>query len=101
MPSSGIWHHVREDGILHQYIYLLITEILYNILTKFTIPRKQARLIKMCLNKAYSEVSTGKHLCDIFPNHNRSQMRPLGRPRRENNIKIDLAEIGSDGVDWA
>jgi hypothetical protein len=28
--------------------------------------------------------------------------RPLGRPRRRlvNNIKIDLREIGWDGVDW-
>jgi hypothetical protein len=28
--------------------------------------------------------------------------RPLGRPRRrwENNIKIDLREIGIDGVNW-
>jgi hypothetical protein len=29
--------------------------------------------------------------------------RPLGRPRRRwlNNIKIDLREIGWDGVDWS
>jgi hypothetical protein len=28
--------------------------------------------------------------------------RPLGRPRRRwvDNIKIDLREIGSDGMDW-
>jgi hypothetical protein len=28
--------------------------------------------------------------------------RPLGRPRRrwENNIKMDLREIGWDGMDW-
>jgi hypothetical protein len=28
--------------------------------------------------------------------------RPLGRPRRRwvDNIKIDLREIGLDGVDW-
>jgi hypothetical protein len=28
--------------------------------------------------------------------------RPLGRPRRKwvDNIKIDLREIGRDGVDW-
>jgi hypothetical protein len=28
--------------------------------------------------------------------------RPLGRPRRRwvNNIKIDLRDIGWDGVDW-
>jgi hypothetical protein len=29
-------------------------------------------------------------------------MRPLGRPRRswEDNIKMDLQEVGSDGMDW-
>jgi hypothetical protein len=29
-------------------------------------------------------------------------MRPLGRPRRRwmDNIKMDLREIGSDGMDW-
>jgi hypothetical protein len=28
--------------------------------------------------------------------------RPLGRPRRRwvNNIKIDVREIGRDGMDW-
>jgi hypothetical protein len=28
--------------------------------------------------------------------------RPLGRPRRRwvNNIKIDLREVGWDGMDW-
>jgi len=28
--------------------------------------------------------------------------RPLGRPRRrwENNIKIDLQEVGCGGMDW-
>jgi hypothetical protein len=31
-----------------------------------------------------------------------SQKRPLGRPRRRwvDNIKIDLREIGREGVDW-
>jgi hypothetical protein len=29
-------------------------------------------------------------------------MRPLGRPtrRREDNIKMDLQEVGGDGGDW-
>jgi hypothetical protein len=30
------------------------------------------------------------------------EKRPLGRPRRrwENNIKMDLKEVGSAGMDW-
>jgi hypothetical protein len=33
---------------------------------------------------------------------NPERKRPLGRPRRRwvNNIKIDLREIGWDGMDW-
>jgi hypothetical protein len=33
---------------------------------------------------------------------NREGKRPLGRPRRrwEDNIKMDLRELGWDGVDW-
>jgi hypothetical protein len=32
----------------------------------------------------------------------REQKRPLGRPRRrwEDNIKLDLREIGIDGANW-
>jgi hypothetical protein len=32
----------------------------------------------------------------------REGRRPLGRPRRRgvNNIKMDLREIGWDGIDW-
>jgi hypothetical protein len=32
----------------------------------------------------------------------REDKKPLGRPRRRwmNNIKIDLTEIGRDGIDW-
>jgi hypothetical protein len=26
--------------------------------------------------------------------------RPLGRPRREDNIKMDLQEVGRGRVDW-
>jgi hypothetical protein len=35
-------------------------EVLYNILLEFGIPKKQVRLIKMCLNETYSKVHTGK-----------------------------------------
>jgi hypothetical protein len=35
---------------------------LYNILTEFGIPKKQVRLIKMCLTETYSIVQVGKNL---------------------------------------
>jgi hypothetical protein len=41
---------------------------LYIILIEFGVPLKPLRLIKMCLNKAYtySKVGIGKHLSDKF-----------------------------------
>jgi len=43
---------------------------LYNILIQFGIRMKLVRLIKMCLNEAYSRVWVGKHLFDMFPSKN-------------------------------
>jgi hypothetical protein len=41
-------------------------DILYNILTEFSVLMKLARPIKMCLNETYSEACTRKHLSDAF-----------------------------------
>jgi hypothetical protein len=38
----------------------------YNILIEFGVPMNLVRLIKMCLNEAYSKVRIGKHLSDSF-----------------------------------
>jgi hypothetical protein len=46
------------------------TEVLYNILVEFGIPKKLVRLIKMCLNETYSRVCVGKLLSDKFPIQN-------------------------------
>jgi hypothetical protein len=39
---------------------------LYNILTKFGIPMKLIRLIKMCLTETCSRFRVGKNLPDMF-----------------------------------
>jgi hypothetical protein len=44
--------------------------VLYNILIEFGVPMKLIRLIKACLNEAYSKVRIGKHLSDSFPIQN-------------------------------
>jgi hypothetical protein len=45
---------------------LVRRELLNNILTEFGVPMKLVRLIKMCLNEAYSRVHIGKYLFDNF-----------------------------------
>jgi hypothetical protein len=46
------------------------TEVLYNILLQFGVPKKLVRLIKMCSNETYSKVCVGKLLSDKFPIQN-------------------------------
>jgi hypothetical protein len=45
-------------------------EIFYNILLEFGIPKKLARLIKMCLNETYCKVHISKFLSCTFPIQN-------------------------------
>jgi hypothetical protein len=73
-----IWQILEKkreyNGTVHkQFIDLKIaydsvrTEVLYNILIEFGIPRKLVGLIKMCLNETYSTVRIGKYQSDKFP----------------------------------
>jgi hypothetical protein len=45
-------------------------EVLYNILTKFGVPMKLVKLMRMCLYETYGKVCTSKSLSDVFPLHN-------------------------------
>jgi hypothetical protein len=42
-------------------------ELLYNILTEFSILHKLVRLTEMCLNDTYSKVRVNKNLSEAFP----------------------------------
>jgi len=44
--------------------------VLYNTVIEFGTPTKLLRLTKMCLNKTYSKVHTGKNMSDAFPIQN-------------------------------
>jgi hypothetical protein len=66
---------VQWDGAstvyrLKEAYHSIKTEVLYNILFEFGIPKKLVRLIKMCLNETYSKVRIGKLLSDKFPIQN-------------------------------
>ena len=43
---------------------------MYNILIEFGVPKKLARLIKLCLTETYSRVRVGKILSGMFPIRN-------------------------------
>jgi len=57
-------HQVLKE--LKQAYNSVKKENLYNILIEFCIPMKLVRLIKMCVNEAYSRVQLGKHMSDTF-----------------------------------
>jgi hypothetical protein len=40
--------------------------VLYNIPIEFCIPKKQLRLLKVCMNETYSTVRVGKNLSGVF-----------------------------------
>ena len=46
------------------------SEVLYNILIEFGVPKKLVRLIKMCLTETYNTVRVGNNLSDMFPIRN-------------------------------
>lgn len=47
----------------------VIREVLYNTVIEFSMPMKPYRLIKMCLNRTYSEVLMNNNLSYTFPIH--------------------------------
>jgi hypothetical protein len=48
----------------------VMREVLYYIITEFSVPKKLLRLIKMCFNEIYSKVCVCKNLFDMFPVQN-------------------------------
>jgi hypothetical protein len=61
------------NGMVHQLFIdfkkacdSIKTEVLYNILLEFSVPKKLVRLIKMCLNETYSRFHIGKFSTDKF-----------------------------------
>jgi hypothetical protein len=58
-------------------------------------------MIKDEMGKACSTNGEKRNVCRILVRKPEGK-RPLGRPRRRwvDSIKIDLREIGWDGVDW-
>jgi len=50
--------------------YSVRREVMYYILTEFSIPMNLVRLIKLYLNKIYSRVRVGKRLSDMFSINN-------------------------------
>jgi hypothetical protein len=71
------WEKRECNGTVHQLFIdfkkaydLLRKKVFYNIRIKFGIPRKLVRLIKICLNEAYTIVRIDKNLSNKFPIQN-------------------------------
>jgi hypothetical protein len=85
-------------------------KVLYNIVREFGVPMKLVRLIKMCLNETYTKGRWAGHIARMGAKMNTYRILvgkpgrkgPIGRPGRmwEDNIKIDLREIGWGGMEW-
>ncbi|KAJ4445627.1 hypothetical protein ANN_12309 [Periplaneta americana] len=76
MKGVSIEKKWEYKGIVHQLFIdfkkaydSVKTEVLYDILIEFGIPKKLVRLIKMCLSETYSRVRIGQFLSDAFPIH--------------------------------
>jgi hypothetical protein len=75
--SVSYWKKWGYNGTFHQLfidfkkVYdSLRGEVLYNILTEFTIPRKLIGLIIMCVNYMYSTACLDRNLAYNFPIQN-------------------------------
>jgi len=76
-------------------------EVLYNILVEFVIPMNLVRLIKMCLNAAYSRVRLGnKYLSEVFPIRNGLKQHDVLSPFFFNfslEYAIKRVQVNQDG----
>jgi hypothetical protein len=85
--EDGSWRKLHNDELYRLYSSPNIVRV-----TKSRRMRWAGHVARMEEERGVYRISVGRTECK----------RPLGRPRRrwEDNIKMDLREIGIDGMNW-
>jgi hypothetical protein len=85
--EGGSWRKLHNDELHILYFSLIIVRVI------------KSRSMRWVRHVARME--DGRGVCRVLVGRPEGK-RPLGRPRRrwEDNIKLDLREIGIDGANW-
>jgi hypothetical protein len=85
--EDGSWRKLHNDELHSLYFSPNIVRVIISKRMRWA-----GHVARMDVRKGFYRISVGRLECK----------RPLGRPRRrwENNIKINLREIGIDRVNW-
>jgi hypothetical protein len=87
MDEEGSWRKLHNDELHNLYSSPNIVRVI------------KSRRMRWAGHVAHME--EGRDVCGVLVGRPEGK-RPLGRPRRrwQDNIKLDLREIGIDGANW-
>ena len=89
----------KRDGVTGEWIKLHNEELNDLYCSPNIVRVIKSRIMRLAVHVTCMEERRGVYRVSVG---NPEGKKPLGRPRRrwENNIRIDLQEVGCEGVDW-